>query len=483
MDVRGLAFLRIALATILIVDLIGRWGAIDLYQSDVGMVRPSPWIGSGGDWSIHRWFPGPTGQRLLSLAAISAAGAMLLNRGGRTIRFVCLAALISLHHHQPLVLNGGDILLRCMLWWLCLAPTTTFRQPATAETIDADHPDRPNRRTALTNAATFALIVQLATVYLTASLFKRGPLWQVDAVALHDALHVDHGVKPLGVWLRQFPAVTSALTRATVPLETYVPLLLFIPGAATRTRPIVITLLGGFHLATFLLMDLGWFPWVAIASLTALAPPRWWNVMERRTNRWLPVSLVSPPSTDGLPTTDAVDRHPPPAWRSMLTYGLLSLALWQCVRTLRRPDDRVPTGLTRAAVALGLDQRWDMFAAPMRDDGCLVPEVRLIDGRTIDWVTGDRVTDRKPDAVADRYRDFRERKYVVGMISRGRSDEQWRWTDALIRLRPPPGVRPADATAVRLVFWFEPTTPAGNAPPIRRILGEQQRPTVPRSGD
>ena len=118
-DVRSLAALRIGLSAVLIWDLLGRLRDLEAHYSDDGVLSRAELL-AWRDWptiSLHLMAGQTWAQAVLFAVALVAALAMLVGWRTRTATILSWLLLASLHARLPLVLHGGDLLLRMMLFW------------------------------------------------------------------------------------------------------------------------------------------------------------------------------------------------------------------------------------------------------------------------------------------------------------------------------------------------------------------------------
>lgn len=296
-DTRSLAALRVALGLILLADLWFRAGSLRAFYTDRGLLTRTESItateGNPFYLSLHMASGGAWFQALLFLTA--AALAMMLVVGWRT-RLAAVGSwllLISLHSRNPQVLQGGDVLLRCLLFWAMLLPlhaswsVDRARAPADAA---------PPRRVA--NVASLALLLQTCFLYWFSVLLKDHPDWRVDYTAVQYALHIDQLVTPLGAWLREHEGLCRALTRATWWQEAIGPFLVFLPGLLVAVvslriaervnewaRLLAVVLFVGFHLGLALSLELGPFPFICWAAWLPFVPALFWDGLRARWNR------------------------------------------------------------------------------------------------------------------------------------------------------------------------------------------------------
>jgi hypothetical protein len=111
---------------------------------------------------------------------------------------------------------------------------------------------------------------QIAVVYIFAGLAKFNADWLLRAQPLRIWLAARSDLPLLGHWLGQ-PWVAFAASWFGALFDTTIVFFLF----SHRTRRPAFMLLIIFHVATWLLFNIGMFPWIMIVSATILLPPSW----------------------------------------------------------------------------------------------------------------------------------------------------------------------------------------------------------------
>jgi type II secretory pathway component PulM len=419
-DTRALAALRVGLGCLLVADLLGRARDLRAFYTDFGVLPratlatvSSPWRPSLHALSGDLWF-----QALLFAVAGVAALALALGWRTRTATVVSWLLLVSLHNRNPVVLNGGDVLLRMVLLWAVFLPL------GERLSVDARRRDRaPRDRVASLAAA--GLLLQVVTMYtVNAALKLAGDRW-LAGTAIRYVFSLEQFTTPLGDALAGHPTLLVALDHAWLALVTASVLLVVLRG---WPRAAFAAALAGGHLSMWLTMRLGLFPFVACVALLAVLPPVVWDAVERRArrlaadrrplaaaDRLLPALPTSPPSG---PTRERL--------ATLAVCLVLVLALAGVVQPATTARDRMPDAAdpaldaaTAASPAVDLfrtDQYWTMFAPePMRTDGWYVVPGRLTDGSRVDALHGGPVRWAKPDHVQRSYPNARWRKYLVNL--------------------------------------------------------------------
>lgn len=458
LDTRSLALLRIGLGLLLLVDLGIRATALTAHYSDAGVLPRDAWIAHGQTpwaWSLHLMTGEPLGQALLFLLAAVAAASLLVGYRTRTATFVSWLLLLSLHMHNPLVLNSGDTLLRMLLLWAMFLPT------ARRWSLDARRtaaPEQPaGRGDRVHSIASAALVLQLVCVYAVAGITKFGDAWR-RGDALIAALDQDLYLKPLGAWLLDQPDLLRAVGWTVPWLEAGAAVLLLLPLFVPWVRCALIVAMLAFHLGIELTLQVGLFSWVAAVAWTALVPSAVWELARRRS------------AAEGREA--AAPSKPAPGWAPSIVAGVLLVYVvaYNADQLWRREAGRVllPTGWTEAGVALGLDQRWMLFTNPGEIDGWYLIVIEHADGTKTELLTGqpfDPLTFGKPTDISGAYPNHRWRKYfnviakdgyewvrpyMAGPLCRW-ADE--RWPDNPAAYIEVNYIEEGPATARRLVFY------------------------------
>ena len=410
-DTRSLALLRISIAGLVLIDLFQRSFDLQAHYSDFG-VLPT-WTTKyilqyqPLHWSLHLltpklyWISGSTlWQAFLFIIAGVAAGCMLFGYRTRWSTLITWILLASLHTRHPLVLNGGDHLLRMLLFWSIFLPL--------GEQFSLDQ-NRSKQKTLprLTfSAATIAIMAQLCLMYWVSAATKTDPQWTKSGWALYYALQIDQISTTFAKWILQFPNILQWLTIGTLWLEWLGPLVIFFPYYTSRIRLVTIGFFIGLHIGIALCMHLGLFPWICIAGWFIFIPPSLWEWVLAKFERGS--SKVARYQSE-LITSTGSKKDLPPILNGLVAVLILYIALFnlQVVFEVAKSNKMAWFNTTWKSVGygLGLEQRFDLFAPkPTIIDGWLTAVATLDDGSQIDLVEeGRAVTWDKPESLATRY--------------------------------------------------------------------------------
>jgi hypothetical protein len=280
LDLRSLAVLRIGLGLLLLIDWIDRLPDLRAHYSDAGIV-PRDAITGLQPISLHLYHGGAWFQGLL--AAVALVFAVLLLVGWRTpfVTLVSWFLLISVHARCPAVLQGGDQLLRLLLFWGIFLPLGACYSLDSSRPEAAPEQEGKNRNRVL-SPASVAYIIQLCLVYWYASAWKWAPEWRTDGTAVYLALQADYFATRFAHFLLGYPEVLRWLTFGALWLETLGPAVLFLPFAPALQRLLVISAFLFFHVGLAISLELGNFPWVCCVAWLAILPTAFWDRLGRQ---------------------------------------------------------------------------------------------------------------------------------------------------------------------------------------------------------
>jgi predicted DCC family thiol-disulfide oxidoreductase YuxK len=280
-DLRSLAALRVAMATLIIIDLIRRSRDLVAHYTDFGVLPRTALIEDFNRWRISLHLANGTWefQALLFVIAGIFAVALLLGYRTRVVTIATWFMLASLHARNPLLLDGGDVLLRVTLFWAIFLPWGACWSIDRALRLGPSDSEAPGPTF---SAATFAYVAQIVFVYWFSVLHKVGAEWMQDANALYYTLHFEQFLTPWAQYLRPYPVLLSWLTRAVFWFEVIGPLLLVSPFWTTRLRMTGIIAIVLMHAGIGIFMNIGIFTWVAPLSMLGLLPAEVWNKLADR---------------------------------------------------------------------------------------------------------------------------------------------------------------------------------------------------------
>ncbi|SDR26550.1 HTTM domain-containing protein [Natronobacterium texcoconense] len=430
-DTRALAALRIALGTIILLDLFHRAGSLEVFYTDAGVYPLAAYESTYGRYtglSLHAasgelWF-----QQLLFAIAGLFAVALILGYRTRLVGFVSLVLLFSLHARNPAVLNGADRLFRVLLFVALVTPL--------GERWSVDALRRGSARRTVVGFGTAALLAQPIVVFTQNAILKHeGERWYagegIGVAITDDAMTIF-----LGNHLGAYPGLLEALNWAWVTLLAGSAAFLLLTRGWLRV-PVVFAYLGAFA-GLLLSFSVGLFPFVLAAAVLPFLPTQFWDALERlvpaRVAHWQPrTSWLGPVGRPPLEWRvletlrqrgrDDVASFVTDYGRSFLTIaGALVLAWILLFGAAHVSSYDVPDEINSPHLN---EQRWGLYAPdPSESYDWYGTEARLEDRSSVGAFGDENITaDRPPDA-SQEYEDFRERKYLESVRDSGWGDSE-----------------------------------------------------------
>lgn len=389
-DIRSLALFRMGLAIVILGDLLVRLSDLKAHYTDWGVLPRDSLISSFlDDWNVSLHFINGTWQIQLLLFGLSALFAVALLIGYKTRLATILSwfFLISLHTRNPVILQGGDIVLRVLLFWGMFLPL------GACWSIDQKNKKVPEYQIA--SVATLALLLQVCFIYWFAALLKTHETWRQDGSAIWYALSIEQYATTFGRALLQFPDLLKVLTFATFYLEAFGPFFAFFPIWTGPLRFATAIAFIFFHLIGMnLTMELAHFTYICAVAWLVFVPGWFWEKVFKRVSpiNWVPGRLTN----------------------SLAVFFIGYIFLWN----LSTLDMSQQFKWDAIGSLFRLDQQWDMFAPyPLREDGWYVIPGKLRDGTEVDLYTeGQPVSWKKPPLLSATYKNDRWRSYMMNLF-------------------------------------------------------------------
>ena len=273
-DLRSLALCRIAVGTVLLSDLIARSRDLTAFYTDDGVIpRVDLLLSSPNEASFCVHMMGGSFLTQAVLFLIQGLFALMFIFGFRTriATIVSWSMIVSLQNRNPGVCQGGDILLRLMLFFGMFLPMgARFSIDSALNTNPRPRSDRH------LSVAGFAILFQLCLVYWIAGAHKNYPVW-LEGRALYYALNIDIFATHAGIWLREHEAWLPFLTYVAVYTEKFGATLMWVPFFTGPLRLLTVLTFMGMHIAFGTFLDVGLFSYIGFAAWTVAVPSWFWD--------------------------------------------------------------------------------------------------------------------------------------------------------------------------------------------------------------
>ncbi len=279
LDYRSLAALRIFVGLTIFLDLIQRAHSLTAHYTDNGVLSRTDLFrlwNESAFWSVY--YINGTSFFVSALFIIAGIFALMMLLGYRTrlATVVSFFLLISLHTRNPLVLQGGDVALRVVLFFMMFLPLG--KRFSLDNILGREESPKESEHFSLYS---FAYVVQFLIIWIFTGFLKTGGPWVTSHTAVSLALSLDSFTTNIGNWLRTFPHMLRYITVATLLIERYVFALFFIPFKRDWGRLIGIILCTALLIGFNASFRLGLFGMIMFSISLGLLPGMFWDKIIR----------------------------------------------------------------------------------------------------------------------------------------------------------------------------------------------------------
>ena len=420
-DLRALALMRIGMAALIMLDLCTRLTDLEVFYSNTGVVP------------LHMLFENMWNKYFISVHTVSGAWqvqliiflfaffcAMMLFIGYRTklFTFLCWFMMLSLHNRNGLILQGGDDLMRMVLFWGIFIPWGNFysydglRSPHTA------------KGTNVFNAAVFAYLLQVCYIYAGSALLK-GPEWSTTFTALYYTYSLDQISYPITQYFYYHSALLKQFTAIAYYFELLIPILFFIPFQHSMFRTMAVITIIAFHLLNLSTLFIGLFPVIGMVTVLGILPTEAMNKIDRLTAKLKGV-IASSFIGIGYGVNKIIrwkkqNYELGPIHYKIRTALLIFLTVfifdWN-FSNLSFINSKLSDNFRFIGYSLRLDQSWGMFAPGVfKDDGWYVLEGVTKSNVHFNLLKPNKpLSYDKPKHVVEMFKNDRWRKYSENFI-------------------------------------------------------------------
>ena len=420
LDYRAMALLRMAIALVMILNLVIRLSDLTVFYTNDGVLPlhslfQNEW--NNNFFSLNTMSGAWSFQLGIFLVGIAAAIFVFAGYKTRVATFICWVILVSIDNRNLLIHQGGDDLI-CLIFFLGM-----FMPWHKRYSIDNALNNYKTDGSIEKSLSGFAYIFLVAAVYLFSAILKTSPEWHSQGTALYYALSLDQLTWPFGKWLLQFPELLKVLTHLTMYLEIYAPILILLPFVHKITRPIGLLLIIALHIGISSMLFVGIFFMIGIASTLACFPSNSMDWLEHKTVKFklffkskveflIAKFKLKPYSTYTLNQNSFYVKE----------FSLAIVILYFIstnINSAKLLPYKMGENLVNVGTFLHINQNWGMFAPSVfKDDGWYVFEANLKESDTkIDtYRNGIPLNYNKPNNVLKWIKNDRWRKYTENYL-------------------------------------------------------------------
>lgn len=394
--------MRIGIGLILLLDLFIRSLSIKAFFTDEGILPVSilkQYNWSANYFSFHAISGDLWWQVLLFIINVLCIVLLIIGYRARLFTFICWVLLTSLQNRNPFIVQGGDDLLRILLFWAIFLPW--------GERYSIQK--KSNYPTHYFSIANVGYMLLPCSVFFFSALLKTSPEWRSEGTALYYALSLDQIRLPLGTFIYQFPSLLKVLTFIVFYIELLAPIFIILPFVSKKIRIIGIISYICLFIGIASTLYIGLFYIIGIVSIIGFFSSSWMD--------WFEFKLYKNNTEVILHNED----EPSLFYKSLIViknYFIASIILFCLMMNLGSVRE-FPYTLDSKIVNYGkvfrLEQNWGMFSPYiLKDDGWFVYSGFNQKHQYIDIKNNkSSVSLKKPNPVvcefeSDRWRKFQE---------------------------------------------------------------------------
>ena len=363
-DARLLSFGRILLGLILLIDLIFRYQHLIPHYTNQGVfpvnILKAYYPFYQYYFSIHNFITSILLLKVFFFIHFVAIFLLIIGYKTRLFTIINFILLLSLHHRNPLILQGGDDLLRITLFYMIFLPWGSYFS------FDAYLlPKNKNKKTFEFSWIFVLFLINIAFVYLFSALLKTSDEWRITGDAIYYALSLDTLKTPVGEWIYPHCTLLKIMTYFVYYIQEIIAPILLILSFNRFIRNLSVILIILLHLFIFSSLKVGIFPFIGISTALMLYLPK-------------------RPLNKTIPLTTFIYNNKQSRWLCYFSIILFVLILRYNLATLNTPYFSITLFEDRLLNSIGLAQRWNMFSPGVkRYDGYLV--LRGIKKNNTEW--------------------------------------------------------------------------------------------------
>ncbi len=418
-DTRSLAVFRIALALLVVVDLLLRARNFELFYTDSGVVPQTLALAAepAGVPSIYFLSTDPRVTAGLFILHGLAACCLLVGYRTRLSTVLVAVFVVSLDLRNPLVLSYADTLFMWLLFWAIFLPL------GERWSVDAVHAAKTPRST-VGGLPAALLLLQVVAVYFVNAIHKtESTRWPSGEAALL-VMELDDMTFLAAELVASVPRLLQAGGTVWFGLLAGSWLLVVLRG---RPRTALIGLFVFAHLSFGLTVRIGAFAFVSIAGLLVFLQASFWNDLAALSDRGGFASFLSTASQRLARVAASVPPGPEPmvdvfGWleshRGRVRMALAGVVL--CVLAVALlagggvVDSDGPAGNIEKGVGLFVEHQteWTIFAPePRTTVRQYVIAAETAEGHQRDLAFDRELTADRPDDLHRQFDSYRERFY------------------------------------------------------------------------
>lgn len=294
LDLRSLALYRFLLGLVVMGDVVYRWVDLENFYTDIGLIPRAIFISElTVPWSFSLHLANGSLGFIQVMMLIHLLLGFMLCIGFKTrMSLIGIFLLtISVHNRNWLVQNGGDDVLRVLLFFSIFLPLNKKRSLDSA--LITNKEEMPATYFSVWGLAFF---FQAFAIYFFSFILKEHPDWRSEFTATYYAFRLEIFNTFISRWLLNSPNFLKVFTAVTIYLEAIGPIILLTAAMFFKrwwiARFKVVVFFWLLHLGIICTLKVGLFPYICMAMWTAFIPSQVWDWIEIKVNKLALSKLV-----------------------------------------------------------------------------------------------------------------------------------------------------------------------------------------------
>ncbi len=296
LDLRSIAFFRIALGLNIILNIIQYrlFNISSFYGPDA--IVPIEHIRSyyGENFSLLFSIENETVILIYFLITLLLAVLYTLGIKSRWLSWPLLLLFAGIVNRNPMAAHGVEFLIEISLFWGIFLPLDNSYSFA---------PTKHDSTKAFRGLFAWGILFQIGLVYFTSFITKTGDLWTSGLAVYSLTADLTHG-NFLAPILANLPGISKFLTYFSLVIELALPILIFIPIFSRQARMLAGFLIVFLHFGLASTIYVGPFHFITFCFAILLLPDSFWNKLKIRQDKnfgnlkigqWLLRNKIPPP--------------------------------------------------------------------------------------------------------------------------------------------------------------------------------------------
>ncbi len=277
LDLRSIAFFRIALGLNIILNIIQYrlFNISAFYGPDaivpIGHIRTF----YGENFSLLFSIENETGVLIYFLITLLLAILYTLGIKSRWLSWPLLLLFAGIVNRNPMAAHGVEFLIEIALFWGIFLPLDNSYSMA---------PSAQDSTKEFRGLFAWGILFQIALVYFTSFITKTGDLWTSGLAVYSLTVDLTHAnfLSPI---LANLPGVCKFLTYFSLVIELALPFLIFTPFFSRKARTLAAFLIVFLHFGLASTIYVGPFHFITFCFAILLLPDSFWNKLKVGTEK------------------------------------------------------------------------------------------------------------------------------------------------------------------------------------------------------